>query len=64
MDKHIFATALWLNESIALLRVEPFHGTFSHRLLQIGFTQGYRSTPENNCGQSRPQYAHEREITS
>src|SRR5579863_9161455 len=31
MDKNIFAAALRLNESVALLRIEPLHGTFSHQ---------------------------------
>src|SRR5580704_3459366 len=30
VDEHIFAAALWLNEPIPLLRVEPLHGTFRH----------------------------------
>jgi hypothetical protein len=35
MDKHVLATALGLNESITLLRVEPLHGTVVHGSLLI-----------------------------
>src|ERR1700685_3810005 len=31
MDENIFAASLRLNEPVALLRIEPLHGTFSHR---------------------------------
>src|SRR5579863_1136396 len=31
MDENIFAASLRLNESVALLRIEPLHRTFSHR---------------------------------
>jgi hypothetical protein len=30
MDEYVFAAALGLNETIALRRVEPFHGAGSH----------------------------------
>jgi hypothetical protein len=30
VNEHIFAAALRLNETIALLRIEPLHGTFRH----------------------------------
>src|SRR5262249_52294450 len=33
MNKHVLAAALGLNESIALSRVEPFHGSCGHRRL-------------------------------
>jgi hypothetical protein len=35
MDKHVLATALGLNESITLLRVEPLHGAVVHESLLI-----------------------------
>jgi hypothetical protein len=31
VDENIFATALRLNEAVALLRIEPLHRTFSHQ---------------------------------
>jgi hypothetical protein len=30
MDEHVLTAALRLNEAIALLRVEPLHGTVVH----------------------------------
>jgi hypothetical protein len=35
MDKHVFAAALRLNESITLLRVEPLYGAVIHGSLLI-----------------------------
>jgi hypothetical protein len=35
MDEDVFAAALGLNESITLLRIEPFHGTVVHGSLLI-----------------------------
>jgi hypothetical protein len=30
MNEYVFAAALRLYESVALLRIEPLHGTFRH----------------------------------
>jgi hypothetical protein len=35
VDKHVLAAALGLNESVALLRVEPLHGAVVHECLLI-----------------------------
>jgi hypothetical protein len=35
MDEYVLTTALGLNETITLLRVEPFHGTVVHGYLLI-----------------------------
>ena len=35
MDKHVLTTALGLDESIPLLRVEPLHGTVAHGSLLV-----------------------------
>ena len=35
MDKHVFATAFGLNESITLLRVKPLYGAVIHESLLI-----------------------------
>jgi hypothetical protein len=37
VDKHIFAAALRLNESIPFLRIEPLHSTLGHYLLRSTF---------------------------
>src|SRR6201999_4367369 len=38
MDKHVLTAILGLDESIALLRVEPLHGTVVHESLLIGIS--------------------------
>jgi hypothetical protein len=35
MDEHVLTTTLGLDESIALLRVEPLHGTVVHGSLLV-----------------------------
>jgi hypothetical protein len=35
VGEHIFAASLWLYKSIALLRIEPLHGTYGHYLLLV-----------------------------
>src|SRR5215203_3113865 len=30
MDEHVLAATLWLNESIALCRIEPFYSAYRH----------------------------------
>src|SRR5215469_17543873 len=44
MDEYVFAAALRLNESIALRRVEPFHGAGSHHGLLVCTTDRGRTT--------------------
>jgi hypothetical protein len=47
VDEDILAAVIWLDESIALLAVEPLHGSFRH----IAFPScGFKTRPRASSG--------------